>query len=161
MGMAERVRNVVGPLLESQSLEVLDVEIDGGHLRITVDRPGGVDLDAIAAATRAVSRALDEDDPIPSRYTLEVSSPGLERTLRRPDQFTRALGERVNVKTVPGSDGDRRITGTLVSADESGFVLRDDATQSERTVAYDEVERARTVFDWGPAPRPGKKKATA
>ncbi|MGQ0617900.1 MAG: ribosome maturation factor RimP [Acidimicrobiia bacterium] len=159
--MVERVRKVVEPLLESQSLEVLDIEIDGGHLRITVDRPGGVDLDAIGSATRAVSRALDEDDPIPSRYTLEVSSPGLERTLRRPDQFTRALGERVSVKTVPGSDGDRRITGTLVSADESGFVLRDDATQSERTVAYHEVERARTVFDWGPAPRPGKKKATA
>ena len=87
MTVVERVRSSVAPLLADLGLEIYDIEHGGGVLRISVDKPGGVDLDAIALATRIVSRQLDHDDPIPGRYTLEVTSPGIERPLRTPEHF--------------------------------------------------------------------------
>jgi ribosome maturation factor RimP len=116
-----------------------------------VDRTGGVDLEAIAAATRAVSAVLDGHDPMPGqRYTLEVSSPGVERRLRTPSHFQRAVGETVSVRTAAGGKGERRVTGRLKSADDEGFVLEgQELPEGERRLAYDEVERARTVFEWG------------
>jgi ribosome maturation factor RimP len=160
MGIVEQVHEIVAPLLTSRSLELVDIEQSGSQVRITVDRPGGVDLDAIADATRAVSAALDEHDPIPSHYTLEVSSPGLERPLRTPTHFARAVGARVTLKTVPGSEGERRVTGVLVAADDDGVTMEvDDGgpdAAAERRVRYDQIERARTVFDWPSAPKPGR-----
>jgi ribosome maturation factor RimP len=154
--VAERVAGIVAPTVASLGLDLYDVEHTGGSVRVLVDRPGGVDLDTITAASRAVSRALDEADPIPERYTLEVSSPGLERPLRRPEHFAAAVGSDVVVKTRPGSEGERRLAGTVVAAEPDAVAVRlDDG--STRTVRYDEIERARTTFAWGPAPRPGKK----
>ena len=153
--VAERVRNLVEPLLAAQELELVDIEHAGPSLKLTIDRPGGVDLDAISTATKVVSRALDEADPIAGRYTLEVSSPGLERPLRTPAHYARAVGEKITVKLVPGADDERRLAGTLVSAGDDGFqLLLDDGT--ERQLPYNRVDKARTVFEWGPAPRPGK-----
>jgi ribosome maturation factor RimP len=156
----ERVREIVEPLLERQSLTVYDIELSGSQLRITVDAVGregerGVDLQAIAHATRLISVALDEDDPIPSKYTLEVSSPGLERSLRTPRHFAGAVGLTVSVKTNARVDGERRIKGSLAAADDEGITVGD------HTLRYDEIEKARTVFEWGPAPKPGKAKAKA
>jgi ribosome maturation factor RimP len=164
MTVVERVRAVVSPLLADLGLEVYDVEHAGGTLRITVDREGGVDLDTIALATRIVSRELDHTDPIPGRYTLEVTSPGLERNLRTPAHFERAVGTVVNVRTHPDVEGERRVRGELVAADEDGVTVKQD-DGVDRRLRYDEVERARTVFEWGPTPRPAKagsqKKAVA
>jgi ribosome maturation factor RimP len=155
MSVVERVRAVVSPLLADLGLEVYDVEHAGGTLRVTVDREGGVDLDTIALATRVVSRQLDHSDPIPGRYTLEVTSPGLERTLRTPAHFERAVGTVVNVRTLPDVEGERRARGELVAADGDGITVKqDDGT--ERRLQYHEIERARTVFEWGPTPRPAK-----
>ena len=155
MSIVERVREVVEPLLAKQSLTVYDVEQTSSALRITVDAPGGVDLEAIAHATRLISVALDEHDPIPSKYTLEVSSPGLERPLRTPAHFAGAVGTTVSVKTNARVDGERRLKGTLVSADADGITIGD------HTLHYDEIEKARTVFEWGPTPKPGKTKPAA
>ena len=157
MSIIERVREIVEPLLARQSLTVYDVELSGSQLRITVDAPrqdgdGGVDLEAIARATRLISVALDEHDPIPSKYTLEVSSPGLERPLRTPAHFAGAVGLTVSVKTTARVDGERRLKGTLIAADDDGITVDD------RTLRYDDIEKARTVFEWGPAPKPGKTK---
>ena len=104
--------------------------------------------------TRAVSQALDDADPLPGQYTLEVSSPGLERPLRRPDQFARAVGEEISVKTRPSYDGARRLRGRLVAATAEQVELLVDGRSV--ALAYDDVERARTIFDWGPTPKPGK-----
>lgn len=156
--VAERVARIVAPAVESLGLDLYDVEHAGRNLRVLVDRPGGVDLDTICAATRAVSLALDEADPIEGRYTLEVSSPGVERPLRRPEHFARAVGSEVKVKTRPGTEGERRVVGTLVAADADAIRVRT-AEGEERTIRHDEIERARTTFTWGPAPRPGKKEA--
>ena len=155
MSIIERVREIVEPLLERQSLAVYDIELSGSQLRITVEAPGGVDLEAIAHATRLISIALDEHDPIPSKYTLEVSSPGLERALRTPKHFAGAVGLTVSVKTNARVDGERRIKGTLAAADDEGITVGD------HTLRYDDIEKARTVFEWGPAPKPGKTKAKA
>jgi ribosome maturation factor RimP len=151
----ERVREVVEPLLARQSLTIYDIEHSGSSLRITVDAPGGVDLEAIAHATRIISVALDEHDPIPSKYTLEVSSPGLERPLRTPTHFAGAVGLKISVKTNARVDGERRIKGSLAAADDDGITI------DGHTLRYDEIEKARTVFEWGPAPKPGKTKKAA
>ncbi|MGO8863515.1 MAG: ribosome maturation factor RimP [Acidimicrobiales bacterium] len=119
-----------------------------------VDREGGVDLDALGEATRAVSSALDEIDPLPGRYTLTVSSPGLERRLRTPEQFVRAVGEAVTVRVHGGTADVRRVSGTLESADENGFTLvGPDLPDGSLRIDYGDVERARTVFEWGPQPK--------
>ena len=154
MSIVERVREIVEPLLARHSLEVYDIELAGSQLRITINRPApaddGLDLDTIAQATRLISLALDEHDPIEGRYTLEVSSPGLERSLRTPSHFTRAVGSLVNVKTRPGVEGERRVHGVLAGVDDDGVTIED------RHLRYDEIERARTVFEWGPPAKPAK-----
>ncbi|HVM68176.1 MAG TPA: ribosome maturation factor RimP, partial [Acidimicrobiales bacterium] len=136
-----------------------------GLLRVVVDRPGGADLDTISAVTRAVSEELDRHDPFPGhRYTLEVSSPGVERPLRTPAHFARAVGETVSVRTLAGGQGERRVQGTLDSVDDEGIVLTGaDLPEGGRRLAFDEIERARTVFEWGaPArPAPTRRKGTA
>ena len=156
---AARVSALVEPLLKARGHELYDVVHSGGTLQVFVD--GTADLDEIGVITHEISAALDEADPIESRYTLEVSSPGLERTLRTPRHFGAAVGERVKIKTTPDAGGERRVEGTLVSADADGIVVDD------RRLSYDDVERARTVFVWGtekptsPSRAPKKKKENA
>ena len=142
-------------LLTGEALSPL--ELAGGVLRLTLDRPGGVDIGVIGTVTRAVSRLLDEDDPIAGEYTLEVTSPGLERPLRTPAHFIGAVGTVVTVKTRAGVEGDRRLKGPLVAADDTGFDVQPESGPVRR-LAYDEVERVRTVFEWEAAPKPGKPK---
>ncbi|MCU0268328.1 MAG: ribosome maturation factor RimP [Acidimicrobiales bacterium] len=153
------VRAVVEPILDGLGLELFDLELRGGTLRLTVEKPGGVDLDDLSIATRSVSRALDAADPIPGRYTLEVSSPGLERPLRTPAHFAWARGRDVVVKTTPGEDGVRRIAGVVLDVDDDGVRIAPNDGGSEVALRYDEIQRARTVFAWGPAPKPGAKEA--
>jgi len=158
MTLTDRVRDLVDPLLSDLGLEIYDIEQAGGTLRITVDRPGGIDLESLALATRVVSRELDHDDPVPGRYTLEVSSPGLERALRLPEHFRRAVGSDVTVRTHPRDGGPRRLTGVLSVADDDGIVVTvtepGEAELGEHHVRYDDIDRCRTVFRWGAAPKP-------
>ena len=150
MSVSDRVRDVVEAPLATSGLELVDVEHTGKLLRVTVDRPGGVDLDTISDASRLVSEALDRTDVVPGRYVLEVSSPGVERPLRTPEHFRRFVGTTVAVRTRPTADGDRRVQGELEVADDEGVVV------AGRRLAYDDIERARTVFVWEPAAKPGK-----
>ena len=121
----QKLQTIVETPLADLGIEVSDIELAGGLLRVTVERADGtsIDIDAIAKATRIVSRELDVHDPIPGQYTLEVSSPGLERPLRTPAHFLRAVGQQVAVRTHPGVEGERRVTGLLTSADDSGIVI--------------------------------------
>lgn len=153
MSTTDRVRGLIEPVCTTDGVDLVDVELNGGVLKVTVDRTGGLDLDVIAGITRRVSRLLDEHDPVPGRYTLEVSSPGVERRLRTPDHFRRAVGEQVSVRTLARDDGPRRLAGELVAADDTTITVRVDG--DDHAVALDLVERARTVFEWGPAPKPG------
>jgi ribosome maturation factor RimP len=150
--LMDLLASTVSPL----GLELVDVELRSGTVRVVVDSAEGTDLEAIAAATRAVSAVLDTHDPMPGKeYTLEVSSPGIERPLRTPRHYIRAVGETVTIRTTTGSKGERRVSGRIASADADGFVLEgDDLPEGGRHFAYSEVERARTVFEWGGKPRP-------
>jgi ribosome maturation factor RimP len=152
MTTAQRVEPLVTPVVAAAGLELYDLELAGGVLRVLVDREGGADIDAVAAVARALSHALDEHDPIDGRYTLEVSTPGLERPLRTAAHFRGALGAEVKVKTRPGVEGDRRVDGTVSEVDDDGVTITD-AAGTARTLRYDDIERARTVFVWGPADR--------
>jgi len=155
------VRQVVEPILAALGLELFDVELVGAGkartLRIAVDRDGGVDLDAITAATQAVSAPLDACTELPEPYLLEVSSPGVERPLRRPEHFRRAIGSTVSVRHRP--DGAAvRVHGTLTAADDDACTVDVDGTPQR--IAYDTITQARTVFEWGPAPRPTPRRSS-
>ena len=160
MSVPERVRAVIEPIVAAQDLDLFDLEQAGPVLRVTVDKAGGLDMQAIAATTRAISRALDEHDPIAGQYTLEVSSPGLERPLRTPAHFAWAVGKPVSVKTMPDHPAGRRLAGTVTAADDTTVTLLLDAGDGQGagesvTLALDDIEKARTTFEWGPAPKPG------
>jgi ribosome maturation factor RimP len=153
MTVEERATTVVEDVVATLDAELYDVELAGGVLRVTLDHEGGVGLDELAVANRAISRALDEADPIPGRYTLEVTSPGLERTLRLPRHWQRAIGERIKVKTTVEIEGSRRVQGVLEGVDGDVATIRteDGATRAFR---LEDVDRARTVFEWGGQPKP-------
>ena len=160
MKIVEQVNRLVEPICADLGVELVDVDHAGGILRVTIERDGGVDIDTISLITRELSRALDHEDPIPGRYTLEVSSPGLERPLRRRAHFARAVGQHIKVKTKPHVEGDRRLEGVLATAGYDGIELLDD-DGTTRALAYDDIERANTIFVWGPTPKPGKKSGKA
>jgi ribosome maturation factor RimP len=160
----ERVRTLVSPIASDLGLDLYDIEQRGGTLRVTLDTPpgspSGIDLEQLALATRLVSRELDHEDPVPGRYTLEVTSPGLERTLRLPAHFQREVGKVVSVRLSDVASEHRRLHGVLIAADETTATIRVDGPEGQpvdHPVRYDQVDRARTVFEWGPAPKPGGK----
>jgi ribosome maturation factor RimP len=156
-----RVRELVAPIASDLGLDLYDVEQRGGTLRVTLDTmPGadaGISLDTLALASRLVSRELDHDDPIPGHYTLEVTSPGVERALRTPAHFQRELGKTVAVRLADVGHDDRRVQGVLAAADDAGITVRLEGADSpgERRIGYEQIDRARTVFEWGPGPKPG------
>lgn len=162
----KKVERLIASIVSDLHLDLYDLEFRGGTLRVTIDRPagveGGLDLETIALASRLIGRELDHDDPMGGHYTLEVTSPGLERSLRVPTHFQRSIGKTVamRLRDVVAADGERserRLQGLLIAADEQGATIRlDDAALTERNVAYEKIDRARTVFVWGPAPKPGK-----
>jgi ribosome maturation factor RimP len=148
--MERDLERMVAPVVRAAGLEMVDVtfrrESRGKVLRIIVDREGGVDLDAIAQTSERVSRRLDVEGFDPGPYRLEVSSPGVERPLRRPADFARRVGERIRVRTAEPVDGISVFVGTVVTADERGVTLATDA--GELTFAYEDVATARNVVDW-------------
>jgi ribosome maturation factor RimP len=163
----EAVQRALEPALARRGYELFDVTLTGQGrariLRVAIDRDAiegerGIDLEAITDATEAVSEVLDHDESLMAGpYTLEVSSPGVERPLRRPSHYRRAVGETVTVKTRDPEGGAERVRGVLVDADETadgGVTLRID--DHEDRVAYGAIESARTVFEWGPTPAPGR-----
>ena len=160
--MIQRVRELVHPIASDLDLDVYDVEQRGGTLRVTLDtRPGtqaSVDLEQLSLATRLISRELDHADPVPGRYTLEVTSPGVERSLRTPAHFQREIGKTVSVRLANVEAEQRRLEGVLVAADELIATIRVDESGEavDHVVAIDSIDRARTVFVWGPQPKPGK-----
>ena len=146
---------LVRPVIEQAGFEFVELATTREHgrkvLRVVVDRPGGVDLDALSQLSARVSRHLDQEGYEDGPYGLEVSSPGIERPLKRPEHFARSVGEQVKVKTTAPMAGSRTHTGTLVSADEDAIVIAtadgDEGTGDLR-VPYADIVSARTVVDW-------------
>lgn len=148
---AQTIDELVLPLVSAAGLELWDVEITPQMVRVLVDRPGGIDLDAVADVARTVSAALDshEDLTPSSNYQLEVSSPGVERTLRTPSHFQRYVGTVVAVKTATPVAGSRRLQAVLSAVDDDSITLAlDDGPTHLR---FDQIQKARAVLVWGPA----------
>ncbi len=161
--LADRIHELLASVVETAGVELLDVEWNGGTLRVVIDHADGVSTQALTAVNRLVSPILDQHDPISDRYVLEVSSPGVERPLRSPEHFQRAIGEDVAVKLQPGADL-RRLKGRLTAVEAN--VITIDTVEVDgsplgapetHTIDLDEIDRARTVFDWGPTPKKGGK----
>ncbi len=150
---SDSLEAVLAPACADRGVRLYDVELLPGTLRVTVERAGGLDLDALAEVSRAIGEALeaarDAGDAAAAwslDVELEVTSPGLERRLRRPEHFSSAIGELVALRTRPGTPGERRLEGRLDSADASGVVVT--AAGVPRRLSYEEIERAHLVFDW-------------
>jgi ribosome maturation factor RimP len=150
----DKVRAIAGPLAAQDGLELIDVEFGGGGgrqtLRLYIDKPGGVSLDDCSSVSRALSTALDVEDPLQGAYDLEVSSPGLDRPLRTPEHFRKFAGEKVRVKTfgpVPECENRKTFVGILKGYENEKVVVDVDGKTFE--VPHAQVSRANVepVFD--------------
>lgn len=182
--MADKSTDIAGllsPTVASLGLELLGVEYlpspGGALLRLYIDRPGadaadeaqGVGIEDCEAVSREVSAQLDVEDPITGNYTLEVSSPGVDRLLFTPAHFQRFLGEQAKATLKLPQDGRRRLTGRIAAVE--GGTITFEVDGQPFAVAADNIDKARLVPDWvalgyGPAKdatgrdaRPGKAKA--
>ena len=152
-----RATSLIQPIADDFGCELVDVDYNNGVLKVIIDEPGGLNSQTLVDVTKAVSRMVDAEDPIGGRFTLEITSPGVERPLKKPQHFQRSVGEDISVKTLPDVliNGGRRAEGQLVAADEFGITLVVD--DEEHQVKYGEIRSARTMFAWGPTPKKGGK----
>jgi ribosome maturation factor RimP len=151
MGALEEVKDLAEAVAQRRSLRLWDIEIGGAPgrmlIRVYVDADGGVDLETVAEVSEELSRGLDLRDPIPGSYTLEVSSPGLERTLKSHEHFAASLGRKVAVKTKePLVAAGHRIEGVIAEATQQSVTLKVDGDRLD--VPYSEIKSARTIFEW-------------
>jgi ribosome maturation factor RimP len=141
---------LVRPVVEGAGLELVDVIYRREHgrriFRVTIDRDGGVDLDTIAAISEKLARRLELERFGEDPYELEVSSPGLERSLKTPAQFSRSIGARVDVRTTAPVGAAIQHVGTLRAVDEAGIDL--EIGEAVRRIAFADIQSARTVVDW-------------
>ena len=155
-GTVERLWQAIEPYVAREGIELDDLDIIGTDktsiVRVTIDAEGSVDVDTIARISRSISRMLDEDDPLQSSYTLEVTSPGLERSLRRPRHFEKSIGREAKVKTKQTINETNNHRGVITSVGDDRFVL--DVDGQDRSIAFDDVTSAKTVFVWEKSPKP-------
>jgi ribosome maturation factor RimP len=148
--------SLVTPITDDFHCELVDVDYNNGVMKLIIDQPAGLLSQTLIEVTKSVSRMIDAEDPIPGRFTLEITSPGVERPLKKPEHFRRSIGEDVSMKTMPDVDGDRRVDGVLRAVDEFGVTI--DTGDGERMLRFGEIRSARTVFAWGPTPKKGGQK---
>jgi ribosome maturation factor RimP len=138
--LLRRIEDIVAPTIVGMGYELVRVSMSkgGGTLQIMVEPADGraMDVEGCATVARALSAVLDVEDPIPSSYTLEVSSPGIDRPLTREKDFTRWAGHVVRVETAQPIDGRRRFKGTLLGLEDGTVRLKlDDGTEAQVPVS--------------------------
>ncbi|GAB6935726.1 MAG: ribosome maturation factor RimP [Calditerricola sp.] len=147
------VEQLAAPILEEEGCELVDVEFKregrSWYLRLYIDKEGGVDIEDCSRVSERLSARLDEVDPIPQAYFLEVSSPGAERPLTKPRHFHWAVGKAVHVTTRQPLDRQNVFQGYLTSFDGQTLVIEDlDDEGSVYTIPYDLVAKARLLVVW-------------
>jgi ribosome maturation factor RimP len=146
---------LVEPYLAAERLELDDLEMKGAGkgrlLRVVVDGDD-LSIDRLAELSRGISRLLDNETDLDDPYQLEISSPGLERKLRRPVHYAKSVGREVVVK-IRESEGKRTLRGVISHAGDSTFTV--EAESGEEVVGFEDVITAKTVFRWEKAPKPG------
>lgn len=145
-----RLHDLLEPGARALGFEILAVEKSGRGsstvLRVYIDGPQGVTVDDCADVSRQLSAILDVEDPIPDHYTLEVSSPGLDRPLSKRQHFEAVLGERVKLKTHRLVEGRRRFDGQLQAVDEDSVTV--DVDGEAYRLAFGDIAKARLVPDY-------------
>ena len=149
--LIDRVKNVAEPILRSLGLDLFDVVYSGspkrGALRIFIDKKEGVTLDDCEKVSRYIGHALDVEDPIPHQYTLEVSSPGLDRPLKRKEDFLRFIGKKVKVKTTLPIGNQKVFVGRLADfREETAYLLFDPV--GEVQIPFDQIAQARLEVEF-------------
>ena len=140
--LRERLIALIEPLVGELGCELVDLELSAGLVRIYVDRAAGVRVEDCERVSREVSALLDVEDPIPTAYTLEVSSPGFDRVLRTRAHFDRFVGARIWVELkVPREGGRRRYTGRLAAVEDEGIAL--DVENETVSVQFREIGKAK------------------
>ena len=149
--VVDRISEVVSPILWALGLELVDVLCVGqgarSIVRVYIDKPGGITVEDCGRAHLAIGSALDVADPFPHAYTLEVSSPGLDRAFKRTQDYRRALGKQVSVKLRQPINGQWRVVGVLTEVNEQGVMVVVSDPRPERTVIleFDSIVEARRV----------------
>ncbi len=136
--VTERVRAIACPIVRALGLELVEVVCSGRGprtvVRVFIDKPDGVQLADCEQVHQSLGHALDVEDPIPHAYTLEVSSPGLERPFRNRAEYQKSIAKKVRVKLKRPSDGQWRVSGRLVEVQASGVVVALGEGRAQRTV---------------------------
>jgi len=144
-----RVEEFIAPLLADMGVELVEIQYrregHGWVLRLFIDREGGVTLEDCAGVSREVSRYLEVEDPIEHAYTLEVSSPGLERPLKKKDDFIRFVGRRARIKMREKRDDQRIFIGTLQAVEGEDVLLQVDDRLHHFPLA--DISRARLILE--------------
>jgi ribosome maturation factor RimP len=145
----EALQNIIEPVVKALGLELWGIEYigQGRHtlLRVYIDKEGGVNVEDCAEASRHISSILDVEDPISSEYTLEVSSPGLDRFLFSLEQIQAYVGEVIKVRLSEGFAGRRNFSGSLKAVANEEIVLI--VGEEEFTIPYELIEKANIVSD--------------
>ena len=145
--MREQLLSLLEPPVGALGYELVDVEFasagSGGLLRLYIDAPAGITVDDCERVSHRVSEILDVEDPIPGAYTLEVSSPGLDRILRTPEHFERFRGSRIRVQLSLPIEGRRRYTGTLTGVTEGAIEMEVDGEPVQ--LELERIQKARVV----------------
>ena len=151
MQSTDKLRAMLEPSIESLGYELVHLEFSGSGgsiFRLYIDAPGGIEIDDCETVSRQVSAILDVEDPLRDAYTLEVSSPGLDRPLVKPDHFRRFQKEKIRVLMHNHVLGRRRFTGHIVDVSEKQIVLEADGESYE--LPYDQMDFARVEPDFAP-----------
>ncbi|GIO66865.1 ribosome maturation factor RimP [Paenibacillus sp. FSL M7-1455] len=142
------VEEMVQPYLDEHNFELVDVEYvkEGSNyfLRVYVDKEGGIDIDDCGMISEYLSQKLDENDPIPTAYFLEVSSPGAERPLKKSEDVAKAVGKDVFVTVYEAVDGQKEFEGRLLSFENDELVIS--AGKKQHTIPYAKVASARLAI---------------
>jgi len=151
--VTDRVWQLAEPLVTHEGLEIVDVEFHrenrGMVLRLYLDRAGGeggVSLDDLTRVSRQLGDILDVHDAVPGSYNLEVSSPGINRRLRRPDHFRRYLGKKIRVRAVEQLNGRRSFVGVLQAVDAEGIAVAD--AEGSHRIPFVEIAQANYESDF-------------
>lgn len=159
MKLDQYIVDQLAAIAADEGLEMLAAEMVGSGpkavLRLVVDGPDGVNLDHCSAVSRQASALLDVEDPIRHAYTLEVTSPGLDRRFYSPDDYRRYTGQRVKVRMQPGFRDHRVVTGELIGLEGDTVQVRDDA-HGLVDLPLDDIFEARIEVDWNAIMKEGK-----
>lgn len=143
--LRDQLVELLEPVVRNLGCELWELEYAGrargALLRLYIDSAEGISLDDCERVSRAVSATLDAADPIPGQYTLEVSSPGLDRVLRTPAHFARFEGEQVRLETTEPVNGRKRFAGKLIQVEQNEITIEVDGNAV--TLPFDAIHKAR------------------